>query len=48
MLTSTADIADIVLKQHEGQPVRVHDVADVEIDHEIPIRRRDRRWARDR
>ena len=35
-LTSTADISHIVLKEHEGQPVRVHDVADVEIAHEIP------------
>ena len=25
-----------MLKEHEGQPVRVRDVADVEIDHEIP------------
>ena len=35
MLTSTADIAGIVLKHHEGQPVRVNDVAQVEINHEI-------------
>ena len=35
-LTSTVDIANIVLKEHEGQPVRVRDVADVEIGHEIP------------
>ncbi len=35
-LTSTSDISQIVLKEHEGQPVRVRDVADVEIDHEIP------------
>ncbi|MBI3838175.1 MAG: efflux RND transporter permease subunit [Planctomycetia bacterium] len=35
-LTSTVDIAHIVLKEHEGQPVRVRDVAEVEIGHEIP------------
>ncbi len=35
-LTSTTDISQIVLKEHEGQPVRVRDVAEVEIDHEIP------------
>ena len=35
-LTSTTDIANVVLKEHEGQPVRVRDVAEVEIDHEIP------------
>jgi cobalt-zinc-cadmium resistance protein CzcA len=35
-LTSVVDISNIVLKEHEGQPVRVRDVADVEIDHEIP------------
>ena len=35
MLTSTAEIADIVLKHHNGQPVRVSDVAEVVIDHEI-------------
>jgi cobalt-zinc-cadmium resistance protein CzcA len=35
MLTSSSDIAGIVLKHHEGQPVRVNDVAQVEINHEI-------------
>ncbi len=35
-LTSTQDISNVVLKVHEGQGVRVSDVADVEIDHEIP------------
>jgi len=36
IVTSVADIADIVLKNHLGQPVRVRDVAQVKIDHEIP------------
>ncbi len=35
-LTSLSDISSVVLKQHDGQSVRIHDVADVEIDHEIP------------
>jgi cobalt-zinc-cadmium resistance protein CzcA len=35
-LTCLNDISNIVLKEHEGQPVRVRDVADVEIGHEIP------------
>ncbi len=35
-LTCTRDIANDVLREYEGQPVRVSDVADVEIDHEIP------------
>ncbi|HEV3137097.1 MAG TPA: efflux RND transporter permease subunit, partial [Pirellulales bacterium] len=35
-LTSTVDIANVVLKEHEGQPVLIRDVADVEIGHEIP------------
>ncbi len=36
MLTSTSAIAGIVLKNHDGQPVRINDVARVEIGHEIP------------
>jgi len=35
-LTSLADISGVVLKEFEGHAVRVSDVADVEIDHEIP------------
>ena len=35
-LTSINDISHIVLKEHDGQPVRVRDIAEVEINHEIP------------
>jgi heavy metal efflux system protein len=35
-LTSTSDISGVVLKQFRGQSVRIRDVADVEIGHEIP------------
>ena len=35
-LTGVNDISNIVLKEHEGQSVRIRDVAEVEIDHEIP------------
>ncbi|HEX3728078.1 MAG TPA: CusA/CzcA family heavy metal efflux RND transporter [Pirellulales bacterium] len=34
-LTSIADISNVVLKEHDGQSVRVKHVAEVEIDHEI-------------
>ncbi len=36
IVSSTAEIANIVIKNHDAQPVRVRDVADVEISHEIP------------
>ncbi len=36
IVTDTAEIANIVIKHHDAQPVRVRDVADVEISHEIP------------
>jgi cobalt-zinc-cadmium resistance protein CzcA len=36
IVTDTAEIANIVIKNHDAQPVRVRDVADVEISHEIP------------
>jgi heavy metal efflux system protein len=36
LVTSLAEIADIVIRQHDGQPIRVRDVAEVEISHEIP------------
>ncbi len=36
LVTNKAEIADIVIRNYEGQPIRVRDVADVEISHEIP------------
>ena len=36
IVTDTAEIANIVIKHHDEQPIRVRDVADVEISHEIP------------
>ncbi len=37
LVTNVAEIADIVVHEHDGQPIRVRDVADVEISHEIPV-----------
>ncbi len=36
LVTNVAEIADIVIHHHGSQPIRVRDVADVEISHEIP------------
>jgi cobalt-zinc-cadmium resistance protein CzcA len=35
LTTNTEEIANIVLSSHEGVPVRVRDVATVQVDHEI-------------
>jgi len=36
LVTNQAEIADIVIRNFGGQPIRVRDVAEVEISHEIP------------
>ncbi|HTU23960.1 MAG TPA: CusA/CzcA family heavy metal efflux RND transporter [Pirellulales bacterium] len=36
LVTNEAEIADIVLRNYDGQPIRVRDVSTVEISHEIP------------
>src|SRR5262249_58194953 len=35
LTTNTQEIANIVINSHEGVPVRIRDVATVQVDHEI-------------